>query len=451
MLRRSLFCVFLLTTYCLLTTTAAIAQVNDSTKAHLTDSAKLSIDTTKPSTSDTTKPRLTDTLHVGMADTTHPGISIDPELMALSNSKNPPHEYIIGGIKISGTKYLDESLLVSISGLTVGDKVTIPGGDNFSKAILNLWKQHLFADVAIYYTKLVGNSVYIEINVMERPRLSNFYFKGVKKGDADDLTTKTGLIKGRVVTEDMKRVAIQAIKKFYSDKGYQDAKVSTTESHDPAVQNSEILTFNISKGPKVRIEQINFFGNKAVSEQALKKQLKDTKELSRLTLFAPSNMTPYGPHDSVTLRQYINNWGFLSYSSTKEFLDPYFRFKLFSGAKFAASKYEEDKQNVINYYNSQGYRDASITADTQVIHNGKMDIAIKVEEGAKYYFGNITWKGNTKYSDSILTLILGIHKGDVYDLDILNKKLGKQVTQEGGAISDLYMDDGYLFWHVDPV
>jgi outer membrane protein insertion porin family len=444
MLRRSLFCVFLLTTYCLLNTTAAKAQVNDSTKAHLSDSAKTS-------TPDTTKPPLTDTIHAVMADTTHPGISIDPELMALSNSKNPPHEYTIAGIKISGTKYLDESLLTSISGLTVGDKVTIPGGDNFSKAILNLWKQNLFADIAIYYTKLVGNSVYIEINVTERPRLSNFYFKGVKKGDADDLTTKSGLIKGRVVNENMKRVAIQVIKKFYSDKGYQDAKVTTTETHDPAVQNSEVLTFYIEKGPKVRIEEISFFGNKAITEQQLKKQLKDTKELSRLTLFPPSNMTPYGPHDSVTLKQYINNWGFLSYTSSKEFLDPYFRFKLFSGAKFAASKYEADKQNVITYYNSQGYRDASITADTQVIRNGKMDIAIKVDEGAKYYFGNITWKGNTKYSDSILTLIMGIHKGDVYDLEILNKKLGKQVTQEGGAISDLYQDDGYLFFHVDPV
>ena len=120
MLRRSLFCVFLLTTYCLLNTTAAKAQVNDSTKAHLSDSAKTS-------TPDTTKPPLTDTIHAVMADTTHPGISIDPELMALSNSKNPPHEYTIAGIKISGTKYLDESLLTSISGLTVGDKVTIPG------------------------------------------------------------------------------------------------------------------------------------------------------------------------------------------------------------------------------------------------------------------------------------------------------------------------------------
>src|SRR5882762_9940519 len=235
MQRRSLICVFLLISYCLLNRTTAKAQVTD---------------------------------------TTHP-VSVDPALIDLTNPKNPPREYIIAGIKIVGTKYLDESLLTSISGLTVGDKVTIPGGDNFSKAITNLWKQKLFADIAIYFTKLSGNSIYIEIDVTERPRLSNFYFKGVKKGDGDDLTTKTGLVKGRVVTENMKRSAIQVIRKFYSEKGYQDAQVTTTETKDPSVANSEVLTFNIVKGPKVRISNVNFFGNEAITEAKLKHQLKD--------------------------------------------------------------------------------------------------------------------------------------------------------------------------------
>jgi len=362
MLRRSLFCVFLLTNYCLLTTISAKAQVIDSSKI-------------RPA--DTTKPNITDTLHTALPDTTHPGISIDPELVALASGKNPPREYTIAGIKISGTKYLDESLLISISGLTVGDKVTIPGGDNFSKAINNLWKQHLFADVTIYFTKLIGNSVYVEINVSERPRLSNFYFKGVKKGDADDLTTKSGLIKGRVVTEDMKRVAVQAVKKYYAEKGYQAATVKIAEAHDPAVQNSEILTFTIDKGPKVKIEDINFFGNQAVAQSKLKKEMKDTKEVSRMTLFPVPNKTPYGPHDSVTLQQYLSNWGFLSISATKEFLDPYFRFKLFSASKFNQAKYDDDKQHVLDYYNSRGYRDATIVRDTTPTTNGMMNIAIQ--------------------------------------------------------------------------
>ena len=434
MQRRSLICVFILTSYCLLNLTAAKAQVTDTTKARATD---------------TTKVPVTDSIKAAVKDT---GISVDPDLMALSNSKNPPREYTIAGIKISGNKYLDELLLISISGLTVGDKITIPGGDNFSKAITNLWKQRLFADVAIYFTRLVGNSVYVEINVAERPRLSNFYFKGVKKGDGDDLTAKTGLIKGRVVDENMKRSAVQAIKKFYAEKGYQDAQVTTTEGRDPAVANQEILTFNIVKGPKVRINDINFFGNVAISEAKLKKQLKDTKEMSRLTIYPVRDTTAYGLHASPTFKEYLNNWGFLSFTGTKEFLDPYFRFKLFSSAKFNASKFETDKQHVLEYYNAQGYRDAAIVADTQVFNKyGQMNIDIKIDEGHKYYFGNITWKGNTKYSDSVLSLIMGIHKGDVYNLDILNKKLGKQMSPEGGDISGLYMDDGYLFFRVDPV
>src|SRR6185437_9912466 len=145
MQRRSLICVFLLTTYCLLNSLAAECQVNDTTKKATVDSSNLSTDTTHP-------------------------ISIDPELLALSNPKTPPREYVIAGIKVTGTKFLDESLLTSISGLTVGDKVTIPGGDNFSKAIQNLWKQRLFANIAVYFTRLVGNSVYVEIEVTERPR-----------------------------------------------------------------------------------------------------------------------------------------------------------------------------------------------------------------------------------------------------------------------------------------
>ena len=429
MLRRSLICVFLLISYCLLNITAAKAQV----------------DTTHPQTADTTHPQVRDT-------TAHPGgISVDPDLVALSNAKTASREYIIAGIKITGTKYLDESLLTSISGLTVGDKVTIPGGDNFSKAINNLWKQVLFSNIAIYFTKLVGNSIYLEINVTERPRLSTFYFRGVRKGDADDLTTKSGLIKGRVVNENMKRSAILVIKKFYSEKGFQDAQVTTTETKDPAVANSEILTFNIVKGPKVRISQINFYGNEAITESKLVHQLKDTKETSRITLFPPPIDTTYGRHDPMTFQQYVSSWGFLSFTGTKEFLDPYFRFKLFSSAKFNPTKYETDKQHILEYYNSQGYRDAALVADTQIVRDGKMTVDIKVDEGHKYYFGNITWKGNTKYSDSILTLIMGIHKGDVYNLDILNKKLGKQMSPEGGDISGLYMDDGYLFFRVDPV
>ncbi|MBS1946811.1 MAG: BamA/TamA family outer membrane protein [Bacteroidetes bacterium] len=386
-----------------------------------------------------------------VTDTTHP-VSVNPDLLALANAKTP-REYVIAGIKVTGTKYLDEALLISISGLTVGDKMMIPGGDNFSKAINNLWKQNLFSNIAIYITKLSNNNdINIEINVTEKPRLRDFTFKGATKSESDDLQTKTGLIKGRVVTENMKQQAVEAIKKFYADKGFQSAKILIRETKDPASPNYETLTFNIQKGQKVHISQISFFGNEAVPESKLKKQLKDTKELTHITLFPNHDSSAYGKRNEISFKDYIDNWGFLSFTKTKEFIDPYFRFKLFSGSKFNAKKYADDKQKVLDYYNSLGYRDATLVADTQYYNKkGQMDIDIKVNEGNKYYFGNIAWKGNTKYSDSILTAILGIKKGDVYDLDILNKRLGKQVTAEGGDISGLYQDDGYLFFHVDPV
>jgi len=203
-----------------------------------------------------------------VTDTTHP-VSVDPELIALANSKTPK-EYIIAGIKITGSKYLDESLLISVSGLTVGDKVTIPGGDNFSKAITKLWNQNLFSNIAIYFTRVNGNDIYIEINVTERPRLVNFFFKGSTKSESDDLKTKTGLVKGRVITENMKQTAEENIQKYYADKGYQSVTVTITEAKDASAPNSESLTFNIQKGVKVKINEISFFGEQAVTEDSLK-------------------------------------------------------------------------------------------------------------------------------------------------------------------------------------
>jgi len=390
--------------------------------------------------------QVTDTTHT---DTTR--LSVDPELLALGSAKTPK-EYIIAGIKITGSKYLDESLLISVSGLSIGDKVIVPGGENFSKAIQKLWNQNLFSNIAIYFTKITGNELYVEINVTERPRLGNFIFKGASKSESDEVKIKTGLIKGRVITENMKQIAEENIKKYYADKGFQGVEVKVTEERDPKTPNTEVLTFDIEKGTKVRINQITIYGTEAISPIRLKKQLDGTHEVTKLTLYPAKDSSSYGVVKPMTFKEYINQWGFLSYSVTKEALDPYFRFKLFSSAKYNAKKYSEDKEKIIDYYNSQGYRDAVIVSDTLFYNSKKqLNIAIRVDEGQKYYFGNITWKGNTKYPDSLLTLILGIHKGDVYNLEVLNKKLGKQVTQEGGGISDLYLDDGYLFFRVDPV
>jgi outer membrane protein insertion porin family len=375
--------------------------------------------------------------------------NVDADLINIFNQK-APKKYKVTAIKVTGNSFFDENLLTSIANINIGDEVVLPGGDLFSKAITKLWAQNYFSDVEIYITKLEDKNIEIEIAVTERARLSNFLFRGVSKSDAEDLTGKTGLVRNRVITENMKISAIEAIKKFYAEKGFQNAQVKILEKSDTTYENTLLLDFVIDKGPKVRINNINFGGN-TVEAGLLKKKLKDTHEKSRLTLFPVFDEPKIVKTQRYTFEQYMKDKGFLTFTKTKKVLDPYARIK-FSGAKFDTKKYEEDKDNILDYYNSLGYRDATIVNDTVYYNaNGHLNIDIKVSEGHRYYFGNITWRGNTKYADSILTAILGIRKGDIYNLETLNKKLGKSATPEGGDISGLYQDDGYLFFNTDPV
>jgi outer membrane protein insertion porin family len=386
------------------------------------------------------------------ADTTQPVTSIDADLVNLFNQKTPK-KYKIADIKVTGNKYFDEAVLLSICGLNKGDEVSIPGGDNFSKAINKLWSQNYFSDEAIYITKLEGDKIWVEIHVTERPRLSKFTFKGIKKGEIDDLNTKTGLVVGRVITEGMKHNAKDAIEKYYFDKGFRSVKTRMQEVGDSTRENYAALLIYVDKGVKVKINNINFFGNSTVEESQLKKQMKDTKEMTRVTLYPPVDTGGLAsPVNRYSLNQYLKEAGYLTPSKSRKLLDPYVRLKFFTSSKFNEKKFSDDQEKVLDYYNSLGFRDANILA-TKTYYNskGNMNIDLKVDEGRKYYFGNITWRGNTKYSDSLLTVLLGIRKGDIYNASILNKKLGKTLSAEGGDISGLYMDDGYLFFHVDPV
>ncbi len=378
--------------------------------------------------------------------------SVDPALEGIYKSK-VAKQYTIAGITVTGSRSFDANLIVSISGLAIGDKVMIPGTDAFSKAINKLWRQNLIANANIYFTKLVGTDLYIELAIVERPRLAEFKIVGPKKGERDDLIAKMGLVKERVVTDNMKVSAIEVIRKFYDDKGYSNVTIQVKEESAGNMANSINLTFIINKGTKVRVNSINFSGNNNASELKLKKQMKGTKEMTRITLFPVNVKNPFGDTThKMTFKEYINDEGFLSITKTREVLDPYFRFKMFSSSKFSEKKYAEDKEKVLDYYNSLGYRDAVILKDTPIIDlNGNKNLFLKVSEGSKYYFGNISWRGNTKYNDSLLNILLEIKKGDTYNLELLNKRLGKQLSAEGGDISSLYMDDGYLFFRVEPV
>ncbi len=378
-------------------------------------------------------------------------VSVNPALMEIFNSKYPK-SYTIAGISVTGTKAFDPALISSISGIAVGDKVQIPGTDVFGKAIAKLWKQSLVSNVVINITKLEDQNIYLDIDITERARLIDYKIIGVSSGEKDDLDTKIGLAKDRVLTENMKLSAIEIMRKFFYEKGFRNVSTQMKEDIIEGITNGVSLTFTVEKGNKVRINSINFSGNEQVEDTRLKKQMKGTKEMARFSLFPEKIISPYGDSSKgYDLKSFVHNRDFLSPTKILSFLDPYLRVK-FSGAKFNETKYQEDKEKVLEYYNAQGLRDAQLVADTQVLNSkGNLNIDIKIDEGRKYYFGNIAWKGNTKYSDSILNILLGIEKGDVYNNELLNKRLGKQMSAEGGDISSLYQDDGFLFFHIDPI
>ncbi|MBK7433316.1 MAG: outer membrane protein assembly factor [Chitinophagaceae bacterium] len=379
-------------------------------------------------------------------------ISVNPALQEIFTSK-PPKEYTIAGITVSGTRAFDPNLIISISGLAVGDKVQIPGTDVFAKAITKLWRQSLISNIQINFTRLEGTDLYVEFSITERPRLADFKLSGIKKGEKDDLEPKMALSKDRVLTENMRLSALEAIRKFYYDKGYRNVDIQVKEEKVATLNNAVSLTYFITKGKKVKVNSINFSGNNSIDGLKLKRQMKGTKEMTRFTLFPINIKNPFGDTSSrITFKEYAKDAGMLSLTKSRDFLNPYARFSGFGSTKYSEKKYAEDKEKVLDYYNAQGFRDALILGDTAIYDSkNNMNLFIKVSEGRKYYFGDITWRGNTKYNDSLLNYLLGIKRGDVYNLGLLNRRLGKELSAEGGDIGSLYMDDGYLFFRVDPV
>lgn len=369
-----------------------------------------------------------------------------------STDNTRPKEYELAGITVSGAKYLDNDLLIAVTNLVVGQKIHLPNDEGIAKAIRSLWKQELFSNVDITITRYIDDKVFINIAVEERPRLARFNFRNIKPGEAKELKGKLTLVANKVVTEATKKEAVVRIKKFYTDKGFGRVQVSVIEKNDSATTNKVVLTFVIDKGNKTHINQVNIVGQENANEARLKRTLKGTKEMSRITLHPDAEQNVY-PVPKRSFKKYINQFGFLSPSKTLDALDPYFRFKFFAASKYNQKKFEDDKQSMIAYYNTLGFRDAAVVADTVYpVKNGNINVDIRVKEGHKYYFGDITWKGNTKYSSEFLGKVLAIKRGDVYNQQLLETRMGRQLSPDGNGedVSSLYMDDGYLFFNIDP-
>jgi outer membrane protein insertion porin family len=316
-----------------------------------------------------------------------------------------PKEYVIADITVSGAKFLDANSLISLSGLKKGDKIRIPGED-ISTAIKKLWDQGLLGGVEIAASKIEGENVFLDIMVKERPRLSRFIFTGIKKGDSEALTKKVSLIRGRVVTDALVKNTQLQVKKYYLEKGFLNSVVNITQVADTVLSNSVVMKINVDKKRKVKINSLAFNGRVEIKEKKLRKKMKGTKQKAFFHVFTPS--------------------------------------------KFIPSKYEEDKKKLTAYYNSQGYRDMSIVSDTVYKHDTKtVNVDLNIDEGKKYYFRNITWAGNYVYKSDVLSEVLGIKKGDVYNLEELEKRLNYSPTTQD--ITSLYMDFGYLFFNIEPV
>jgi outer membrane protein insertion porin family len=361
-----------------------------------------------------------------------------------------PAEYIIGGIDVAGLRVLDKNAIISLTGLKVGDKVKIPG-DHIANAVRKLWKHGLVGDVAIEVERIEGQNVFLIVRLAERPRLSDFFFTGISKSRQSSLKEDLHLIKGKIVTDAMIRNAETGVRKHFVKKGFLNTVVKITQIGDTLSRGNIRLKVDVDLKQKVRIHEITFDGNNNISGTTLKRKMKKTHEYPRLTLHRAAIQFAFGlrPGDFKTYRRDSTNDG-MTWRPFKEFLNRHVKLNVFAGSKFIQSDFEDDKVKVISYYNSQGYRDAEIVSDTVINYDSRsIDVRFKISEGHKYYFRNIIWTGNYIHSASTLNKILDIKKGDVYNKEMIERKT--TFNPKGADISGLYMDDGYLFFHVEPV
>ena len=315
-----------------------------------------------------------------------------------------PKEYIVAGTTVTGAQYLDKDILIQISKLVKGERITVPG-DATANAVKFLWTQGLFDDVQLSGT-VQGDSIFFNITVVERPRLTRMDFTGMKKGETSDIREKLKDKTGKIVNDALKSTTTAIIKKFFNEKGFLFTEVSYQEKKDTTEANNVVLVVNVDKKNKTKVDDITFDGNKDFKDKQLRKFLKKTKEKST--------------------------------------------FNIFRSGKFLQDKYEEDKRTLIAKMQDKGYRDAEIISDSVIKKpNGRVDVRIKLHEGPKYYFGNVSWAGNAVYSTKILTELLAIEKGDVFSEEKLEKRL--RGNPNGEDVSSLYLNNGYLTFNVDPV
>ncbi len=315
-----------------------------------------------------------------------------------------PRTYEIADISVSGVPNVDDYVIVGFSGLNVGERIEIPG-DAITNATKRFWRQNLYSRVRISVTKMVGDKVWLNIDLKQQPRMSEMKFEGVKGGEKKELTEKLAMVPGQQITPNIVDRAKKIIEQYYSDKGFKNAKVTILQQPDISNKDQVILTVNVDRHNKVKVHKIYIDGNDVLSDRRIKNTMKKTNENGNLL-------------------------------------------NLFKQKKFVDSDYADDKVRIIRKYNELGYRDARIVSDSVVPYrDGNVDVHITVDEGKKYYISDISWVGNTIYPTETLSNLLGIYPGDVYNQTLLDKR----THEDDDAVANLYLDNGYLFFNLVPI
>jgi len=316
-------------------------------------------------------------------------------------------QYILGGLTVTGLQSYNEQTVKSYTGLRVGQPIKVPG-DEISAVIKKLWNLDLFSNVEMYYTKIEGENIFLELNITERPTLNNVTVYGVKKRKVEDIIDDTDLKKGKKITESLIANTKNYLQNKYKKQGFLNAKVNIATTADTTGTNVQNMVINVNKGDKVKIKDINFVGNEKLSNKRLRKSLKNTKQ--------------------------------------KKF------FRFWKKSKYIEADYQEDLDNLIDTYAERGYRDARVLSDTFVkVDEKNIELTIEVEEGDRYYFGEIDFVGNSVYTDRMLSQALGIKKGDTYNGVLLKERIADDSDPDAQDLTNLYQNNGYLFSSINPV
>ena len=321
-----------------------------------------------------------------------------------------PKTYIVAGVSVEGNRYNRSERIIENAGIYEGMEVTVPG-EAISSVVRRLFAQRYFEDVAVRVDSLTASrdSAYFTIVVKERPRVSQFTYSGVKSGDKKEIEDRVSLRRGSGYSEYMGKTTSDIIRRYYAEKGFINATVTPEVTVDSVVMGASKVNFAVDRGDRIRIRDINFIGNNDdVSDRKIAKQMKKTKAKKLYNFF-----------------------------HTK---------------KFNEKEYINDKVNAISAFNEAGYRDARLVRDSvYYVESNRLAIDLEFEQGERYYFGDITWTGNSVYSTDVLNELLAIQKGDVYDVVTMNKRLQGGEKESDYGVSKLYRDNGYLFFNVTPV